>query len=248
MSNEYSVIFTGNIIDGLDIELVKSNIAVKTKSTAEQVSKLFETAPRIIKKCKTQEEADKLINAFKACGAITEIEGQVEYLSDLDLPDESENENKIEKSTEAIGGTGKWISSAIFVIGVIIYYSVSVNSVTNKTDARNSVSTQSQAQVQAPPQTEINSAQVDSKIVGNWKCIGVDYNGDSYYYDKSFSSSGRYVGYGGEQYTYEVDGDELIVFTEHGKNISRITRLTNNTLHTRYYRLGRDMGSNCEKA
>ena len=104
------------------------------------------------------------------------------------------------------------------------------------------------AQAQTPQETKSISAQVNSKIVGNWECMGVDYNGETYYYDASYSSSGRYVGYGGEQYTYEVDGDELIVFTEHGKNISRITRLTNNTLHTRYDKLGRNMGSKCEKA
>ena len=96
MSDEYSVIFTGEIIEGLDIDLVKNNIAVKMKLSGEQVNKLFEAAPRSIKKFDTQDKANELVAAFKACGAIVEIERQEDILQDLDLPDEVESDNPTE--------------------------------------------------------------------------------------------------------------------------------------------------------
>jgi hypothetical protein len=43
MSGEFSVVFTGNILEGLDKNLVINNIASKTKLSIEQVIRLFET-------------------------------------------------------------------------------------------------------------------------------------------------------------------------------------------------------------
>lgn len=74
MGKKYSVIFTGKIIDGLDINLVKSNLSAKLKISNEKVESLFINAPRVLKKYETFEESVRLITLLKSCGAIAEIE------------------------------------------------------------------------------------------------------------------------------------------------------------------------------
>ena len=74
MSGEYSVIFTGKVLDGLDLNLVKNNLADKLKMSADQVTKLFESAPMLIKKYDSNEDAESLIAVFKSCGAVCTVE------------------------------------------------------------------------------------------------------------------------------------------------------------------------------
>ena len=63
MSGEYSVVFTGNILEGLDKNLVINNIVAKTKLSVEQVIRLFETAPKAIKKFDSNEDANRLVSS-----------------------------------------------------------------------------------------------------------------------------------------------------------------------------------------
>ena len=69
MSGEYTVVFSGNILEGLDKNLVINNIVAKTKLSIEQVIRLFETAPKAIKKVDSNEDANRLVSVFKSCGA-----------------------------------------------------------------------------------------------------------------------------------------------------------------------------------
>jgi hypothetical protein len=97
MSGEYSVVFTGNILEGLDKNLVINNIVAKTKLSIEQVIRLFETAPKAIKKFDSNEEANRLVSVFKSCG--------VECTVDIAVPDwqlvgdEAEEEDKSERNS-----------------------------------------------------------------------------------------------------------------------------------------------------
>lgn len=79
MSGEYSVVFTGKIIEGLDKKLVINNIVAKTRLTIEQVVRLFETAPNAIRKFDSNEDANRLVSVFKECGAVCTV--------DIDVPD-----------------------------------------------------------------------------------------------------------------------------------------------------------------
>ena len=74
MSGEYSVVFTGKIIEGLDKNLVINNIVAKTKLSIEQVARLFETAPQAIKKFDSNEDANRLVSVFKSCGAVCTVD------------------------------------------------------------------------------------------------------------------------------------------------------------------------------
>ncbi len=139
MTEEYNVIFTGKILEGLDIELVKYNIASKVNLTIEQVNNLFESAPRSIKKLNTQEKANELIAIIKGCGAIAQIEITENCLSNLNLPDNINN-NKITEPNkpdeETVNdivknwGATEWISITIGIIAAIWYFSSPNN--TNK--------------------------------------------------------------------------------------------------------------------
>ena len=91
MSGEYSVVFTGKILEGLDKNLVINNIVAKTKLTIEQVIHLFETAPKAIKKFDSNEDANRLVSVFKSCGAVCTVDIAV---PDWQLVnDEAEEEN-----------------------------------------------------------------------------------------------------------------------------------------------------------
>ena len=74
MSGEYSVVFTGKTLEGLDKNLVIDNIAAKTGLTTEQVVHLFETAPRTIKKFDSDEGARELVSVIQSCGAVCTID------------------------------------------------------------------------------------------------------------------------------------------------------------------------------
>lgn len=76
VGEKYSVIFTGKIIDGLDINLVKSNLSSKLKLSHEKIETLFNNSPRVLKKYEKFEESVRLITLLKSCGAIAEIEGK----------------------------------------------------------------------------------------------------------------------------------------------------------------------------
>ncbi len=97
MSGEYSVVFTGKILDGLDRNLVINNIVAKTKLSIEQVIQLFETAPRAIKKYDSNEDANRLVSVFKSCGAVCTVDISVPDWQLVD--DEAEEEDKSERKS-----------------------------------------------------------------------------------------------------------------------------------------------------
>ena len=94
MSGEYSVVFTGKILEGLDKNLVINNIVAKTKLSIEQVSSLFETAPKAIKKFDSNEDANRLALVFKSCGAVCTVDIAVPDWKLVD--DEAEEVDKSE--------------------------------------------------------------------------------------------------------------------------------------------------------
>lgn len=91
MSGEYSVVFTGKILEGLDKNLVINNIAAKTRLSIEQVVSLFETAPRSIKKFDSNEDASRLVSVFTSCGAVCTVDIAVPDWQLVD--DEAEKED-----------------------------------------------------------------------------------------------------------------------------------------------------------
>jgi hypothetical protein len=97
MSGEYSVVFTGQVLEGLDKNLVINNIVAKTKLSIEQVIHLFETAPKAIKKYDTNEDADRLVSVFKSCGAVCTVDIAVPDWQLVD--DEAEENDKSERKS-----------------------------------------------------------------------------------------------------------------------------------------------------
>jgi hypothetical protein len=97
MSGEYSVVFTGKILEGLDRNLVINNIAAKTRLSIEQVSSLFETAPKAIKKFDSNEDANRLASVFKSCGAVCTVDIAVPDWQLVD--DEAEEVDKSERKS-----------------------------------------------------------------------------------------------------------------------------------------------------
>ena len=97
MSGEYSVVFTGKTLEGLDKSLVINNIAAKTGLSTEQVIHLFETAPKAVKKFGSNEDAKRLVSVFQSCGAICTVDIAV---PDWQLVDyDAENEDKPERKS-----------------------------------------------------------------------------------------------------------------------------------------------------
>jgi hypothetical protein len=97
MSGEYSVVFTGQVLKGLDKNLVINNIVAKTKLSIEQVIHLFETAPKAIKKYDSNEDADRLVSVFKSCGAVCTVDIAVPDWQLVD--DEAEENDKSERKS-----------------------------------------------------------------------------------------------------------------------------------------------------
>ena len=97
MSGEYSVVFTGKILEGLDKNLVINNIVAKTKLSIEQVVSLFETAPKSIKKFDSNEDASRLVSVFKSCGAVCTVDIAVPDWQLVD--DEAEEEDRSERKS-----------------------------------------------------------------------------------------------------------------------------------------------------
>ena len=100
MSGEYSVVFTGKTLEGLDKDLVINNIEAKTRLTTEQVIRLFETAPKAIKKFDSNEDAKRLVSVFQSCGAVCTVDIAV---PDWQLVDyEAEKEDKSERKSHKL--------------------------------------------------------------------------------------------------------------------------------------------------
>jgi len=97
MSGEYSVVFTGKILEGLDKNLVINNIVAKTNLSIEQVVRLFETAPKAIKKFDSNEDANRLVSVFKSCGAMCSVDIAVPDWQLVD--DEAEEKDKSERKS-----------------------------------------------------------------------------------------------------------------------------------------------------
>lgn len=70
---KYTVVFSGKIIEGNDVEAVKQRLADRFKLSSERIAKLFEGAECIIKKNAPLVECQKMQAAFKAAGALCEI-------------------------------------------------------------------------------------------------------------------------------------------------------------------------------
>lgn len=104
VGKKYSVIFTGKIIDGLDVNLVKSNLSAKLKISNEKIEALFAKAPRVLKKYETFEESVRLITLIKSCGAIAEIKEKknktVNLEKKIDNKKESLPESAYQKTRE----------------------------------------------------------------------------------------------------------------------------------------------------
>ena len=70
----YQVIFSGNIIDGAELDMVKRNVARVFKLDAEQVEKLFCGRRLILKKQIDQDTAEKYQAMMQRAGAICEVQ------------------------------------------------------------------------------------------------------------------------------------------------------------------------------
>ena len=69
----YSVIFTGTIEPGRDLDEVKRAVASRFKLPAEQVDKLFASPGIAVKQDLDEEAARKLQRAFAAVGVVVEV-------------------------------------------------------------------------------------------------------------------------------------------------------------------------------
>ena len=69
----YSVIFTGTIEPGRDLDEVKRAVASRFKLPAEQVDKLFASPGGAVKQDLNEEAARKLQRAFAAVGVVVEV-------------------------------------------------------------------------------------------------------------------------------------------------------------------------------
>ena len=73
MSQTYSVIFSGEIVAGYDLEQVKKNIGQVFKLNPERVEKLFSGKPVAIKRGIDQQQANKFQNVMAKAGAVSVI-------------------------------------------------------------------------------------------------------------------------------------------------------------------------------
>lgn len=73
-SNVYKIIFTGELLDGADIESVKQNLCKLFKMPIERVEALFQAKQTVIKRDLDRETADKYKEALARAGANCRIE------------------------------------------------------------------------------------------------------------------------------------------------------------------------------
>ena len=69
----FAVVFTGKIVAGVDLALVKTNLAQLFKIQAEQVTRLFTGKPVTVKKGLDEETAKKYQAALKKAGALCAV-------------------------------------------------------------------------------------------------------------------------------------------------------------------------------
>lgn len=163
-------------------------------------------------------------------------------------------EQRVDKHPDSEEGTSQpesnwpiWVKLPVWILSSIIFGIVGlifIGALIDETDFKSNPA----AKVEAPSQISNTPAQSASKIVGSWKCQGLDYNGLYYFYDATFTSSGSYVGYSQKKISYEVDGNDLIFHTEHGVQVNTIAKLTKYSLKTRHSFMGKNMGSDCTRA
>lgn len=74
MLSHFSVVFTGSLLEGFNLEQVKSALSDKLNLSDHRIDNLISSPPRIIKKYENQIEAIKLVSAFRSCGAICYVQ------------------------------------------------------------------------------------------------------------------------------------------------------------------------------
>ncbi|MEN8169843.1 MAG: hypothetical protein ABFS08_06435 [Pseudomonadota bacterium] len=73
MNKPYVVVFTGDIILGVDVGTVKSNLVLSTGISDARASKLFGRGEVVLKHYATAAEAERLAEKFYQAGAICDI-------------------------------------------------------------------------------------------------------------------------------------------------------------------------------
>lgn len=73
MSNGYTIVFNGKIVDGYRVEEVKKNLALLYKIDSKKIERLFAKRPIVIRKNVDHHTATRYGRAFEKAGAICEI-------------------------------------------------------------------------------------------------------------------------------------------------------------------------------
>lgn len=81
MAQTYSVIFSGKVAEGFEVEQVKQNMAQVFKLSADKVERLFSGKPVAIKRSVDQSAALKIRNVMAKAGALGVIKEEAEQAS-----------------------------------------------------------------------------------------------------------------------------------------------------------------------
>ena len=73
MSEAYSVVMTGKIIEGFDLDQVKANVSRLFKLNGEQLEKMFSGKPVTIRRGIDKEQAVRLRSALTKAGALAAV-------------------------------------------------------------------------------------------------------------------------------------------------------------------------------
>ena len=84
MSNNFRILFKGEIVDGRNFDEVRMNVARIFKSDVGQIEKLFDGESHVIKANIAIEEAEKIQKAFQEAGAMCTVEDSMKEI-DFDL-------------------------------------------------------------------------------------------------------------------------------------------------------------------
>jgi len=69
----FSVIFTGEVIENFKKTDVISNLSAKLNVSKDQVVKLFDASPKVVKKFKSREKAEEFVHTIEELGAAAKI-------------------------------------------------------------------------------------------------------------------------------------------------------------------------------
>ncbi len=73
MNKPYVVIFSGEIVLGVDVDTVKSNLVLSTGISDAKADKLFDRGEVVLKHYATTAEAERLADKFYQAGALCDI-------------------------------------------------------------------------------------------------------------------------------------------------------------------------------